>query len=436
MKNTKEILVDLIKIDTQNFKQNETDVVNYIIDFCNERNIKYETYSKILSRKNIVISIGKKTEEDIIVLGHTDVVTAKEEDGWDCHPFSGEEKDGYIYGRGTLDMKYLIASSLSIMDKLKKIESSLQKAVHFVFTVDEENGSEYGMKFLLQNEKIKKLLTNKIVINEGGGFSLTYNNNLYYLYETGQKSVGRLKLLVKENKNTNPYFPNFTHEQVLVKAVKNIESIDLSTALPKTTTNLLKNLVGKNIKDENLIKVLKENSNSGIVSLIRSMSESYITATLIKGGSRNKNLHANYKAEVIFDIRLLPNIKKDTLMKHIENAVENLPVEVELLSFSKGFESDINNNIVKIFESCLKEKNENIKSLLPFITPGANDGKYLKDLGCLVFGFAPLCEKDSFVEILKGIHSVNEKILVESIDFNKEVLEKVIIKYLGGEFIA
>ncbi|ONI39312.1 hypothetical protein AN639_06440 [Candidatus Epulonipiscium fishelsonii] len=426
---TKDYLKDLIRIDTQNYKSNETELVNYISKFCDNNNIRYEIFYKDENRKNIIISLGPETDQNLIVVGHMDVVVANPED-WELHPFEGKEKDGYLYGRGAVDMKYVIASSLSIIEELKRQEDTLERGINFVFTSDEENGSEYGMEYLITQDRAKKILSNKKALNEGGGFSFVFKDKLYYLYETGQKTVARVKVSIKKNEKSNPFFPDLENEATLVKVIRKVEAIKFDVDLPYTTKKLLAELTGdSDINSNNLLEKLSVIGDKGIVGLLRAMSENYQTASMIKGGNRNKHLGKTVGAEAIFDVRLLPNITEECLAEKLKETLRDLPVEIEIMSFMAGFEAEVDENFVGLLERALKDKNPRIEALLPFITPGSNDGKFLKELNTTVYGFAPLCEKDYFVDVLKGIHSINERILVESIEFNKEVMQDIIVAY-------
>lgn len=426
-KDSTTMLQELIRIDSQNPPGDESAVVNYIQEFCRSLHIDHEIYTYHENRANIVIRIGERGPENLVVLGHTDVVPAKKEN-WTHDPFSGEIIDGFMYGRGTLDMKYFIAVSLSVMRKLKEQEENLDRGITFVFTADEENGSSWGIKKLLEEDGIKEELSHKTVINEGGGFSIFHQGRYYYLFETGQKSVCRIRISIPEEKGNNPYFPTLSHEAALAEVLKRLEKLDLDTVIPKTS-RLLKEAFSDTIP------------NSGNTSsrdpkldiLIETMSTSMITPTIIHGGSRNPNLPEGIKGTIDFDCRLLPGIGRNECLDKIEKALEDLPVSLAVQSFSEGYEADIDKNIIRLFKEALQKYDPQISGLLPFITPGSNDGKYLKPLGCDILGFAPLQKDDAFTEILPLIHGVDERISINSIPFCENILYEICTNYLIGD---
>ena len=201
MKDALSILQDLIQLDTQNPPGNEIIAVEYIQQFCDELHLRYKTYIYEKTRGNIVVEIGPETHENLIILSHLDVVQAQKED-WSVDPFSGTIVDGVLYGRGTLDMKYFVACALQSIQRLGPIAHTLKKGITFVFSADEEKGSAFGLPRLLQEEGMKEKLSHRIVINEGGGFALfDKDHNCHYVYESGQKSVARIRVKVKETKD-------------------------------------------------------------------------------------------------------------------------------------------------------------------------------------------------------------------------------------------
>jgi acetylornithine deacetylase/succinyl-diaminopimelate desuccinylase-like protein len=420
-KNSVEILKDLIRLDSQNPPGNEEGVVGYIHDFCEALEIPNTVYSYGNRRANIVLRLGNRAESDLVLLGHTDVVQANASD-WTYDPFAAEVHDGYLYGRGALDMKYYLACCLSVARSLKAIEPSLKRGVTMVFTADEEAGSNWGIKKLLQEEGIVEELSSSVVLNEGGGFAVPYRDSLYYLFETGQKSVCRLEATVAEERDADPYFPTLSHEAVLVSALERLGNLQIDESLPKTVQMLTETF---DLADETM--------DPGLRRLLQTMSCSMVTPTLVHGGARNPLLQRGERAKVTFDCRLLPGITETAFLSKARQAVEDLPVEIRCLQFSEGYEADIDHPILSLMERGLKKADPSIVRMLPFITPGSNDGKYLRPLGCDILGFAPLAKADGFTDIMPLIHGVDERIGIASILFCEQVLADVCINYLTGD---
>jgi acetylornithine deacetylase/succinyl-diaminopimelate desuccinylase-like protein len=424
-KNCVGILQDLIRFDTQNPPGNEAALVNYIHEYCEALHIQNDVYLYEGPRANIIIRIGHSTPDNLVVLGHTDVVRAKAED-WKHDPFEAHISEGYLYGRGALDMKYFIAAAMVVMRSLKAQEASLKRGIIFVFTADEETGSAFGLPRLLTEKGIAEELSHKVVLNEGGGFAVFHQNTCHYLFETGQKSVCRLRLTIGEEPDSNPYFHTTAHEATLVRALDRLKKLVVDDEIPRTSR-----LLSEAFKDDPVDT--SHTMDAKLRNLIDTMSQSMITPTIIHGGARNPNLPSHIRATIDLDCRLLPAITKEQFVHKIEAALEGLPIQVQVLSFSQGYEADIERKFIKLLELTLQKHDPAIKGLLPFITPGSNDGKYLKPLGCEILGFAPLHKDETFTTIMPLIHGLDERISLKSIAFCEQVLHDVCVEYLTGD---
>ncbi|MDC7244567.1 MAG: M20/M25/M40 family metallo-hydrolase [Sphaerochaetaceae bacterium] len=414
-----EFLQDLIRIDTQNPPGNELAAALYIKEHADCLKLDSQLFTYDGNRGNIVIHLGPQTKDDLILLGHLDTVIAERSD-WKYDPLEGKIVDGVMYGRGALDMKYFIACAMALMEELSQQVSTFSRGITFIFTSDEERGSSSGLEMLLEEEGMRERLSNRIVLNEGGGFALyDQSGQCHYLYETGQKSVCRLRVKVRQSGTFNPYFPDLSHDRHLIEAVRRIQNLNVDSVHSATATSLS--------------AIFGSCTDEATKRLIETMSRSIMTATLIHGGARNPELETGVRASADFDCRLLPDVEKDSFLRKVEQALEDLPVEISLLKFSKGYESFPDENFKEKMLQSLQKADPSIVSLLPFVTPGSNDGKFLKPLGCDIFGFAPLVKTEPFTHILPLIHGIDERISLDSIAFCHDVIGELVSGYLKGE---
>ena len=432
-----EILQDLVRIDTQNPPGNERAAVDYIAGFCRDVGLEHEVYTYDDDRSNIVVRLAPGREERLVILGHLDVVQADPAD-WDHHPFGAEIADGYLYGRGTLDMKYFVAVALSVVAALKPDEANLSQGITCVFTADEENGSGFGLPRLLEEESVRSELTGRTVLNEGGGFAYEHAGRWYSLVETGQKSVCRVRVTVPELQDTNPYFPTLDHEEILARAIRAVQGVEVPVPVPQTAQELLSEFTGGPAADGSdelgaRLMQLQMQGDEFLPKLLHAMTRTMITPTVIHGGSRNPGLPRGIKGQADFDCRLLPGVSREQFMEAATQALSELPAELSLLSFSEGYESAFTNPILRTAESALRRHDSRIQACLPFLTPGANDGRHLRPLGCEVLGFAPLATSQPFKEVISMIHGVNERISLDSLSFCERVMTDICRDYVQGE---
>jgi acetylornithine deacetylase/succinyl-diaminopimelate desuccinylase family protein len=146
------LLCDLIRAKTVNPPGNEYLAAKIIKKRLSKIGAKYKLYEKKKNRTNIVAKVGNEKGKKLLISTHLDVVPAG--DGWETDPFEPVIKDNILYGRGACDNKGQATAALLVLDYLKSIEKQLQNQYIFVFAADEECGSSFGLKYLLNEEII------------------------------------------------------------------------------------------------------------------------------------------------------------------------------------------------------------------------------------------------------------------------------------------
>ena len=144
-------LVELIQIDSSNPPGNETEVVAYLEAVLAAEGIGAKTYALDEKRANLVARIsGNGSKRPILIMGHTDVVGVQV-DKWTEAPFSGVRKDGYIYGRGSLDDKDNVAAGLMVMVLLKRYGVELDRDIIFLAEAGEEGTPHVGINYMVEH---------------------------------------------------------------------------------------------------------------------------------------------------------------------------------------------------------------------------------------------------------------------------------------------
>src|SRR4030066_848382 len=181
------ILIDLIRIDTTNPPGNETAAANYVA-----QNLSHDGFKSILresapGRGNVITRLpGTGEKPSLLLLSHLDVVAANPEE-WSVNPFGGVVKDGFVWGRGALDMKGMTAIELMTLKLLKRNDVALKGDVILAATADEEKGGLAGADYLLRN--FPQAVFAEYVLNEGGGLAISTRNRNVYRGQTGEKGI-------------------------------------------------------------------------------------------------------------------------------------------------------------------------------------------------------------------------------------------------------
>ena len=144
-------LVELVQIDTSNPPGNETEAANYIKAELAREGIDSELYALDPDRANLVARIrGNGSKKPILIMGHTDVVGVQAE-RWDEEPFGGLRRDGWIYGRGTLDDKDNVTAGLMLLKMLKRYGVELDRDIIFLAESGEEGTPEVGVNYMVEH---------------------------------------------------------------------------------------------------------------------------------------------------------------------------------------------------------------------------------------------------------------------------------------------
>lgn len=424
------LLREFIKIDTTNPPGNEEKAILFLEDILQKEGLGTEVYSPVPKRANILSRIeGRKKGRPAILLGHVDVVPAKA-DEWEVDPFGGEIKDGFVYGRGAIDMKAQTICQLLSFIRLYKEGIIPQRDIIFLATCDEEVGGKHGVEYMLN--QVKELRNASFVLSEGG--CIMSNDG----FPHAQISVAEKKLsqfIVKAagtgGHGSVPHKDNANEK--IINAAKAILSYDWPLK-PTSIVNTYLNGVLKGEKGEGFTyTTLRETIHSRHFRSFLEKNPVYnallrntVALTILKGGDKVNVIPT--ESHAYFDARLLPTESHDSFFKKIRKLCGNA-VEIERIGSgisepaSSGYGTGYFKGIGRIVRS--------IKGpipVLPFITTGATDLRFFRNLGIVSYGFFPVALTND--EMLR-MHGKNERISVENI---KEGLEGTyeIVKFLAS----
>src|SRR5216684_5730879 len=159
-------LSELVKIDTSNPPGNETKAAEYIKNVLAAEGIPAQVYESAPGRGNLVARLkGNGKKKPLLLMGHLDVVGV-ERDKWTMDPFAATIKDGYLYGRGSVDDKSMDAANLEVFLLLHRMKIPLDRDVILLAEAGEEGTSQFGIDFMVEEHWDK--IDCEYVLNEGG----------------------------------------------------------------------------------------------------------------------------------------------------------------------------------------------------------------------------------------------------------------------------
>nr|MBA3249280.1 M20/M25/M40 family metallo-hydrolase [Geodermatophilaceae bacterium] len=288
---------DLIRIDTTNTGDSETSAgeraaAEYVAAKLDEVGISAEIVESEPQRANVIARIpgADRARGALLVHGHLDVVPAEPAE-WSVHPFSGEIRDDYLWGRGAVDMKDTDAMTLAVVRQWMREGTTPPRDIVLAFVADEEAGGRKGARWLVDNRpELFEGCTE--AISEVGGFSLTVRDDLrLYLIETAEKGIGWMKLTARGR----PGHGSMVHEDNAVarlcEAVARLGAHEFPIVMTKTVRAFLEAI------SEAFGVELDPDDIEGTLAQLGNLAR--IVGATLRNTANPTMLNAGYKANVV-----------------------------------------------------------------------------------------------------------------------------------------
>ena len=410
-----ELLSQYLQIDTTNPPGNEQRGVAFFARIFEKEDIAYKTYEAATGRGSIKAVIpGTGEKGAIILLNHIDVVPASA-DEWSVHPFSGEVKDGFIYGRGALDMKGQGILELLAFLEVKRKGLTPCRDIIFLAVADEEAGGQNGVVYLLNNYADN--FQADLVINEGGfGLNNMLPERPLFMISAAEKGVCRAKLTRSgpPGHGSTPHGDNALEK--LVKALSRLLAKDSPVIITPLIAEYFKQLGAQweflkpyieDGKPGTLIEVL---SQSGMIDIpqISAMVKNTISLNRMHAGDKVNVIPSRAEAEL--DIRLLPGTEPNAILAEIEKRLVDETIKVTSWQTHRASESPTDTEDFSIIKDVHLEHFPNSQVVASLLF-GASDSRFFRDKGIPCYGVCPMLIG---LEELNRIHGIDERISEEN----------------------
>ncbi len=406
-----ELLSRYLKIDTTNPPGNEDRGVAFFAEILEKEGVACKTYQPSPGRGSIsAVITGTGEKGAVILLNHIDVVPARA-DEWSVDPFSGEIKDGFIYGRGALDMKGQGILELLAFLELKRKGLTPCRDLIFLAVADEEAGGINGVQFLLNNHGDK--FQADVVINEGGfGLGNVLPDRPLIMIATAEKGDCRVKL----TRSGPPGHGSAPHgENALEKLVQGLSRL-LQKENPVIVTPLIAEYFKQLASSWEFLKPYLQDGNPQ--TLVEALTQNGLLdnphmAAMLKNTISLNLMHAGNKVNVIpsgaeaeLDIRLLPGTDPDTVIDAIKEHLADDNIKVEIAGVSRASESSMDTEDFAIIKSVHLEHFPNALAVASLLF-GASDSRFFREKGIPCYGVCPMIIN---LEDLGKIHGIDERI--------------------------
>ncbi len=428
-----ELFVQYLKIDTTNPPGNEIAAAKFFAEVCKREGIEHQIFEPYPGRATFYARLkGTGARRPIVLLNHTDVVPNNRE-YWTVDPFKAEIKDGFIYGRGALDMKSLGIAEFMTMLILKRSNLPLSRDVIFLATADEEAGGLLGAGWFVKNHP--ELLANaEFLFNEGGGNLVDTEGRVLTIgVGPSEKTPAWLRLSATGSAGhaSMPRADSAVHR--LLRALNRL----LDYAPPVTLTPAVEEMYRSTAslrapslreKYANLRESLKDPEFQRIFESdpsARTLVRNTISITVLAGSSKINVIPPAASADV--DTRLVPGEKLDQWISELKSVIKDDAIKIEPILAFNANASPVDTALVKAVGEIIKQKFPGAVLSYP-VQAGFTDSHYFRDLGIHSYGFSPFVAAPR--DLGSGVHGNDERIgqkaFVEGVRFFYEVVERIV----------
>jgi acetylornithine deacetylase/succinyl-diaminopimelate desuccinylase-like protein len=413
-----ELLRELIRINTVNPPGNEGPAQEMLTDLLSTAGFECRILAREPSRPNLVARLpGKAEGPTLALICHVDTVPADAEE-WTHDPWSGDLTDGYVWGRGALDMKDQVAEEAFACAELASAGWRPERGdLLFICAADEETGAEYGAKWLCEEQP--DAVRCDYVVNEGAGIALDFEGRRYFTLAIGEKGVFRFNLRTRGVAG-HASLPN-VGDNALLKLAPYIERLRNQPdheATPDTRA-FLERLLGDSVTGGPAVleaALGRIHSNDPLLGALLAEPMLGVTLTPTKAHASDKDNVVPSKAEVLVDCRVPPAMDEAEVRQRIESVLgPEEGYEVDFVERIVGNRSDFTGPLAEAIEAWVSDVEPGAQ-VLPMVMPGFSDSHWFrKAFGAMVFGFCPQ-SKMTLAEATPLVHGADERVAVEDVD--------------------
>ena len=412
---------EMIRIPSVNHGEGRGDekaMAEYVVKRLSEVGIATESIESAPNRVNVVAKIAgvDQSRPGLVLHGHIDVVPVVAED-WSVDPFGGIIKDGFIWGRGAVDMKDMDAMMLATVRMWQRVGYKPPRNILLIFFADEEAGSNYGSRWMVKNRP-ELFEGYSEAISEVGGFSVTITgDNRLYLIEAAQKGIQWVQLTAQGTAGHGSFINRdnaITKVSEAVARIGNYQWPELETKTNKRFFSKIAELTGDKYDPKNVSPLLRH--LGAAVKMIGATLTNTANPTMLEAGYKANVIPQG--ASAVVDGRFLPGHESqlhETLKK-----LAGDQVEIEILTRDIALEVDFAGPLVEAMCKAINVEDPDGVPV-PYLMSGGTDNKALHDVGIIGYGFSPLrLPKD--LDFFALFHGVDERVPIDGLKFGVRVL--------------
>ncbi len=428
------LLREYIAIDTTNPPGDVSKAADWVEHLLQSEGFATTRVGPSADKPSVVATIGDASSSNALVLAHhMDVVPAVRED-WSVDPFGGSLSDGFIYGRGTLDMKGFGVMTILCAIALKRHGVPLKRPVRILATADEEVGGIDGARWLAEHEL--DAVRGEYLLTEGS-FARAGPRATYYAVQVAEKGVSTVKLSARGQ----PGHASAPREDnAVIRIARAIAGIggyrspprarDLArrylAAFPPQVLGLgLEN--GRTLDDLSDEQMEEHLFTLAGGSRVQNMLRNTFVPTMVQAGLGQNVIPPTCDAHV--DVRTVPGVTSEDLLDELRTVIDDPEVELSLVKSSVGTESPIDSELFAAITDAVHTERPDAL-VIPYLTSGGTDCKHFRPKGMVCYGNIPFELDDKEAE---GIHGIDERVSIENLERGMRILMRTVLNMCAKE---
>ncbi|HKG93106.1 MAG TPA: M20/M25/M40 family metallo-hydrolase [Gemmatimonadaceae bacterium] len=427
----------IIRLNTVNPPGNEIEVARYFERTFADAGIETHLFEPAPGRAALVARLrGSGERQPVVIMGHMDVVGVEREH-WSVDPFGGEVKDGYLYGRGAIDDKGMLAANLETMLLLKRHVvdaggTTLARDVLFVANSDEEAGGDWGMGWLIANHP--ELVRGEFALNEGGRTRVVRGAPLYVAVQNTEK-VSHVVRLVAHGPGGHASVPLAGNAVIrlgraLARVGEHREPVVLNAttrrffeALSKVWPDDAERRAMADVVSSSAVRARRGAKALAAIPVLDAVLRAGVSAVLTSGGIRHNVIPT--EASATLNVRTLPGQPLEDVLERLTSAIADPLVQLEVIERGEDAPaSDADSPMFAAIAESVRELNPQL-AVVPYMSTGATDSARLRAWGMQAFGVLPfpLTQDDE-----DRMHGNDERIPLESLHFGTRLIYGAVLR--------
>jgi acetylornithine deacetylase/succinyl-diaminopimelate desuccinylase-like protein len=418
-RDTTRVLQELVRFNTVNPPGNERPAIEFLARYLRHAGFRTELLADDDARPNLVADLsahgGHDDDPTLCYLGHVDTVLADASE-WTHGPWSGDLADGYLWGRGALDMKSQVAAEAVAAATLAKAGWRPRNGnLKLVFVADEETGGDVGARWLTEQHPHR--VRCDMLLNEGGGEMFEFAGKRRYCVCCAEKGIFRFKLTARGTAG-HAALPK-AGDNALLKlgpVLDRLAKAETTFDVTEGPAALLRGL-GQDPGDPATALERIAKTDPALLTLVEPMLGVTLTPTMAHASDKINVIPS--RAYLKIDCRVPPGLGEDAARRRIKSVLADQAdeLEIEFTEQVTGNASPIDTRLMDAIDRWVKDNDDGAETV-PMILPGFSDSRWFREQfpDCVAYGFFPQRHM-TLLEIGPLVHNADERIDVRDLGF-------------------